>query len=91
MFSLTCALIDGWENIREAGDLTHHRAHYDVFVIVPMICSRTYITVSFISQARDEKGNILRDKDGKAIMRKVGTIKKGKKKVSHARRKHIRS
>ena len=34
MFSLTCALIDGWENIREAGDLTHHRAHYDDFVML---------------------------------------------------------
>ena len=30
MFSLICAWINGWVNNREAGDLRHHRAHYDV-------------------------------------------------------------
>ena len=34
MFSLICACINGWENIREAGDLSRHRAHYDVTVMV---------------------------------------------------------
>ena len=33
MCSLICAWINGWVNNREAGDLTHHRAHYDVTVI----------------------------------------------------------
>ena len=33
MFSLICAWTTGWVNNREAGDLRHHRAHYDVTVI----------------------------------------------------------
>ena len=32
MFSLICAYINGWVNNGEAGDLRHHRAHYDVTV-----------------------------------------------------------
>ena len=33
MFSFICAWIDGWVNNREAGDLRHHRPHYDVIVM----------------------------------------------------------
>ena len=33
MFSLICVLINGWVNNREAGDLRHHRGHYDVMVM----------------------------------------------------------
>ena len=34
MLSLICAWLNGWVNIREAGDLRRHRAHYDVIVIL---------------------------------------------------------
>ena len=34
MFSLICLWINGWVNNREAGDLRHHRVHYDVAVVV---------------------------------------------------------
>ena len=34
MFSLICTCMNVWENNREAGDLRHHRAHYDVTVMV---------------------------------------------------------
>ena len=33
MFSLICALMDGWVNNRETGDLRRHRTQYDVTVI----------------------------------------------------------
>ena len=33
IFSLICAWINGWVNNREAGDLRHHRAHYDVIIM----------------------------------------------------------
>ena len=33
MFSLICAWINGSVNNDEAGDLGHHRAHYDVTVM----------------------------------------------------------
>ena len=33
MFSLMCVWINLWVNTREAGDLRHHRAHYDVIVM----------------------------------------------------------
>ena len=32
-FSWICVWINGWVNNREAGDLRHHRAHYDVTVM----------------------------------------------------------
>ena len=33
MFSLICVWINGWVNIRDAGDLRRYRAHYDVTVM----------------------------------------------------------
>ena len=33
VFSLICARINDWVNNREAGDLRHHRGHYDVNVL----------------------------------------------------------
>ena len=33
MFSLICVWMNDWVNNREAGDLRHHRAHYDVTVM----------------------------------------------------------
>ena len=33
MFSFICAWINGWVNNREAEDLRHHRAHYDITVM----------------------------------------------------------
>ena len=33
MLSLICVSINGWENSREAGDLRHYRARYDVIVM----------------------------------------------------------
>ena len=33
LFSLVCACINSWVNNLEAGDLRHHRAHYDVIVM----------------------------------------------------------
>ena len=33
MLIMICAWINGWVNNREAGDLRHHRAHYDVIVM----------------------------------------------------------
>ena len=34
MFSLICAWSNDWVNNGEAGDLIHHRAHYDVTVMI---------------------------------------------------------
>ena len=33
MFSLICAWMNGWVNIREAGDRYRYRAHYDITVM----------------------------------------------------------
>ena len=33
MYSLICVWISGWVNNREAGDLRHYRAHYDVSIM----------------------------------------------------------
>ena len=38
MFSLFFAWINGWANNGEAGDLRHHRAHYDVTVMCRCKC-----------------------------------------------------
>ena len=37
IFSLICVWINDWVNNREAGDLRHYRAHYDVTVMVLQI------------------------------------------------------
>ena len=34
MFSLICAWINGWVNIGDAGDMSSHRVHYDVTVMI---------------------------------------------------------
>ena len=39
MFSLICGWINAWVNNCKAGDLIHHRAHYDVIVMVSFISS----------------------------------------------------
>ena len=43
MFSLICARKYGWVNNREAGDLWHHGAHYDVTVKIK--CLTVYATI----------------------------------------------
>ena len=49
MFSLICAWINGWVNNREAGDLRHHRAHYDVIVkIYVVIQVHSYDLINWI-------------------------------------------
>ena len=51
MFSLICAWINGCVNNREAGDLIHHRPHYDVIVMVCLFIV-LYITISSHTSAR---------------------------------------
>ena len=34
MFSLICAWINGWVNNREAGDLRHHHAYFDIAIMI---------------------------------------------------------
>ena len=56
MFTLICALINGWVNNREAGDLRHYRAHYDVIVMLPNLlfarlprtCTLIYSSLRYI-------------------------------------------
>ena len=45
MFTLICARINGWVNNREAGDLRHNRAHYDVIIM-----STIFVTLSILRQ-----------------------------------------
>ena len=42
MFPLICARINGWVNNREAGDLWHNRAHYDVTVMDEVQMARAF-------------------------------------------------
>ena len=54
MFSLICAWINGWVNTREAGDLRHHRAHFDVTVMILCLLYCGYHTnfCGFVSSIR---------------------------------------
>ena len=36
-FYLICAWTNGWANYRNAGNLRHHRAHYDVSVVISLL------------------------------------------------------
>ena len=44
MFSLICTRISGWVNNRDAGDLRHHRAHYDVTIMYSPSASEAALT-----------------------------------------------
>ena len=46
--------INGWVNNREAGDLRHHRAHYDVIVMIGLIPMRGKQLVTGPSAQWDE-------------------------------------
>ena len=50
MFSLICASIHGWVNNREAGDLGHHLAHYDVIVMTSWNTNHHFVTVPIAVQ-----------------------------------------
>ena len=45
MFSLIYAWINDWVNNREAGDLRRQHGHYDVIVMVNMVCSQDHIWI----------------------------------------------
>ena len=45
MFSLICAWINGWVNNGEDGDLKRHRAHYEVSVMIEVICDSSEVTM----------------------------------------------
>ena len=51
MFSLICAWINRWVNNRQAGDLRHHCAHYDVIVIQTLPTARK--TRQFLLHCQD--------------------------------------
>ena len=44
MFSLICAWTEAWVNDREASDLRHHRAHYDIV----MLNSKSHLCRTFV-------------------------------------------
>ena len=50
MFSLICAWINDWVNSREAGDLIHYRAHYDVIVMFDRSMSLPQLSCGDICQ-----------------------------------------
>ena len=52
MFSLICAWIDDWANNRDAGDLIHHCALYDVTVMIDIFWCLTSLSKILISQKR---------------------------------------
>ena len=47
MFSLICVWINGWVNNREAGDLRRDRAHYEVIVMVWIVCPWYIVKLSW--------------------------------------------
>ena len=49
MFSLICIWINGWVNTHEAGDLRHHRTHYDVIAMILLFTYYGNILVSGIT------------------------------------------
>ena len=55
IFSLICVWINGWVNIREAGDLRRYRAHYDVSV---MARSMSRYDANFVSTTVCHYGNL---------------------------------
>ena len=76
MSPLTCACINIWTNKREAGDLRHHHAHYDVTIMIIATCSmrasiyQSNITVTHFYATRAERiwvDNVYYDKQFRQI------------------------
>ena len=57
MFWLICAWINGWVNIRKAGNLRHHRVHYDV-TAKASINRQEYILLSGLVKSRSREMSI---------------------------------
>ena len=49
MFSLICVWINGWVKNREAGDLRHHHAHYDVTVMGQIWMAKSISIFCYVS------------------------------------------
>ena len=70
MFSLICVRMNGWVNDREAGDLRHHRTHYDVtvmkyvssvqFTLTTAICSILLLWTSMLNSIYPRYHPVLR-------------------------------
>ena len=59
VFSLICAWINGWVNNGEAGDLRHHRTHYDVIVMSYEIFCYHFIRFCLKSDTNDISKKLL--------------------------------
>ena len=53
MFSFICAWMKAWVNNHEAGDLGHHRAHYDVIVM------NRYVKIFRLNQANCMSSDVI--------------------------------
>ena len=56
MFSWICARINGWVNNGEAGDLRHHRAHYDVILMKLLVIDSFIVNNRYQVAERDSAG-----------------------------------
>ena len=57
MFSMICAWPNGWVNNRDTGDLRHHRAHYDVTIMMHYLGITDVYTFTWIRQMQIEGGS----------------------------------
>ena len=63
MFSFICAWIIGWVNNREAGDLKHQRAHYDVIAMLILMARQ----LKFVFYVNSIPWNLASFRDGFSI------------------------
>ena len=70
MFSLICASINGWVNNGKAGDLTRHRAHYDVTVMHDVCVGRSRTRRGYYTEikARYDVISFRLDQAARAVM-----------------------
>ena len=72
MFSLICTWINGWVNNRKAGDLRHHRTHYDVTIMLYQIPGQIFK----IFPTTEYSNNIFRLKYSMSVILKHSTALK---------------
>ena len=73
MFSLISVWINGWVNNREAGDLTRHRGHYDVTVMLAVEWLQENAGTTMVIQWKCEGCKMCRVQDPVSLISKTLT------------------
>ena len=83
MFSLICAWTNGWVSNRDTGDLTRHRAHYDVIVMNLRNVEKHHLVAVIIVSAADDLASLYARASAGTVMGPAQKIASNEYSVTH--------